>query len=73
MDTPTWPSMKEHGRHSYEPTDIAVGDQIQVRADGSDIFLKPPTHKEVKMCITRNERAVEGQPHATCALAVTQK
>lgn len=58
-------------RHSYEPTDIAVGDPVPVRLAGSNMDIQTPRGKTIKAHIIRNERNQAGQPHANCALAVS--
>jgi hypothetical protein len=60
-------------RWSYEPTDFVVGDSVEVRIRGNDLYLKKPKGGELKTAITRRERNASDKPPVTCALPVTQR
>jgi hypothetical protein len=59
-------------RGSYQPTNLVVGDPIEVRAKGNHLYFKTgqSPEDEAKADITRRERvAPDGKP-ASCALSV---
>jgi len=58
-------------RGSYEPTDFVVGDPVEVKVKGNDLYLKKPKGGELKTAITRRERSVPGKPPTDCSLAVS--
>jgi len=55
---------------SYQPSDFIVGDPVEVRISGNDLYLQKPKGGELKTRITRQERnSPDGKP-ITCALPV---
>jgi hypothetical protein len=61
-------------RWSYEPTDFVVGDPVEVRIKGNDLYLKKRKGGgDLKTSITRRERNTPDKPAANCALPVTNR
>jgi len=58
-------------RGSYEPTDFVVGDRVEVKVKGNDLYLKKPKGGDLKTSITRRERNILGKSPADCSLAVS--
>jgi hypothetical protein len=58
-------------RWSYEPTDFVVGDPIEVKIKGNDLYLKKPKGGDLKTSISRRERNVSGKPRVDCSLPVS--
>jgi hypothetical protein len=58
-------------RWSYEPTDFVVGDSVDVKIKGKDLYLRRPKSGDLKTSITRRERNDAGKPPADCSLAVS--
>jgi hypothetical protein len=57
-------------RWSYEPTDFIVGDSVEVRIKGKDLYIKKAKGGDLKTYITRRERNTPDRKPLTCALAV---
>jgi len=57
-------------RWSYAPTDFIVGDPVEVRIKGNDMFLKKSKGGDLKTHITRRERNSPDKNPPTCALPV---
>jgi hypothetical protein len=57
-------------RWSYEPTDFVVGDPVEVKIKGKDLYLKRPKGGELKTSITRRERNAPDKKPMTCALPI---
>jgi hypothetical protein len=57
-------------RWSYAPTDLVVGDQVEVKIKGNDMFLKKSKGGDLKTHITRRERTSPDKNPPTCALPV---
>jgi hypothetical protein len=57
-------------RWSYEPTDFVVGDPVEVRIKGNDLYLKKSKGGDLKTSITRRERNAPDKKSLTCALPV---
>lgn len=55
-------------RGSYEPTDFVVGDPIDVKVKGNNLFLRKASGGELKTSITRRERL--GKEPPTCGIVV---
>lgn len=60
-------------RWSYEPTDLIVGDPVQVRIKGKDLYFKKAKGGDLKTSITRRERNTPEKKQLTCALAVQEQ
>jgi hypothetical protein len=62
----TW----SHG--AYQPTDLIVGDPIEIRTKGDDLYFKAgkKSRDESKAHIIRRERITLDSKPATCALPV---
>jgi hypothetical protein len=61
-------------RWSYEPTDFVVGDPVEMRIKGSDLYLKKPKGGgDLKTYIIRRERNTPDKPTANCALPVANR
>ena len=60
-------------RGSYQPTNLVVGDPIEIRTKGGDLYFKTGTSSpdEHKAHITRRERIAPESKPATCALPVS--
>jgi hypothetical protein len=60
-------------RGSYQPTNLVVGDSIEIRTKGNDLYFKTGASSpdEVKAHITRRERITPDSKPATCALPVS--
>ncbi len=56
-------------RWSYEPTDLVVGDLVEVRIKGNEMYVRRLKGGDLKTAITRRERI--GKEPPTCALPVT--
>lgn len=56
-------------RGSYEPTDLIVGDPIEVRVKDDNLYFRSGKN-QAKAHITRRQRVLSGQPPATCSLPV---
>jgi hypothetical protein len=57
-------------RWSYEPTDFIVGDPVEVKIKGNDMYLKKAKSGDLKTSITRRERNAPDKKPLTCALPV---
>jgi len=57
-------------RWSYEPTDLVVGDPVEMKIKGNDLYLKKPKGGDLKTYIIRRERKVPDKPPANCGLPV---
>jgi hypothetical protein len=59
-------------RSSYQPTNLIVGDSVQIRIKGDDLYFKAgkKPDDETKAHITRRERIAADSKPATCALSV---
>jgi hypothetical protein len=57
-------------RWSYEPTDFVVGDPVEVKIEGKDLYLKRPKGRDLKTYITRRERNAPDKKPLTCALPI---
>lgn len=55
-------------RGSYEPTDLVVGDSIEVKITGNHMYIKKPKGGDMKTSITRRERGTPDKKPITCAL-----
>jgi hypothetical protein len=55
---------------SYEPTDFVVGDPVEVKIKGKDMYLKRPKGEDLKTYITRRERNTPDKKPLTCALPI---
>lgn len=63
-----------YSRWAYQPTDLVVGDQIQVQIDGKHMYInKPKGGGDFKTNIVRREKIVAGVSPSTCALPVQDK
>ena|ERR1039458_1699299 len=60
-------------RGSYQPTNLVVGDPIEIRTKGNDLYFKTGNSSpdEAKTNITRRERITSDSKPTTCALPVT--
>jgi len=58
-------------RWSYEPTDLVVGDPVEIKIKGNDMYLKKSKGGDLKTYITRQERSAPDKKPITCALPVT--
>jgi hypothetical protein len=58
-------------RWSYKPTDFIVGDPVQVRVKGNDMYLGKPKGGDLKTKIVRRARNAPDKPPITCALPVS--
>ena len=56
-------------RWSYEPTDFVVGDPIEVKIKGNNMYIKTSKGADLKTSISRRERL--GKEPPTCGLPVT--
>ena len=55
-------------RWSYEPTDFVVGDPVEVKIKGNDMYLKKSKGGDLKTYITRRERnAPDKKPINLCS------
>jgi hypothetical protein len=57
-------------RWSYTPAALVVGDPIEVRIAGNNLYLKKPNSGEIKAHIVRRERQGLGKNPMTCATQV---
>lgn len=59
-------------RSSYQPTNLIVGDSVQIRTRGDDLYFKAGKRPddETKAHITRRERVTPNSKPVTCALPV---
>ncbi len=59
-------------RGSYQPTNLVVGDSIEIRTKGDDLYFKTGKRSpdEAKAHITRRERITPDSKPITCALPV---
>ena len=62
-----WPNW----RGSYTPTDLVVGDPIEIKINKDHLYIKKKNGGELKTDIVRRERRVPGKKPATCALPVS--
>ena len=60
-------------RWTYEPSDLVVGDPIEIAVKGENLYIKRPKGGDVKTHITRRERNSADQEPVTCALPVTNR
>ena len=60
-------------RWSYAPTDFVVGDPIEVKIKGNDLYLKKPKGGDLKTSIVRRERNLPDKPPPNCALPVSTR
>ena len=68
----TYLSRREaYWRWSYEPTDFVVGDSVDVRIKGNDLYLRKSKDGDLKTTITRRERRTQGKPPLDCSFAVS--
>jgi len=60
-------------RGSYQPTNLVVGDSIEIRTKGDDLYFKTgkSSPDEAKSHITRRERITSDSKPTTCALPVS--
>jgi hypothetical protein len=58
-------------RWSYEPTDLVVGDPVEVRIKGNDMYFKKPKGGELKTTIVRRERNAPGKEALKCGTPTT--
>jgi len=71
MEDLTYILLYERWRWSYEPTDFIVGDPVQVRVKGNDMYLAKPKGGDLKTKIVRRARNALDKPPITCALPVS--
>jgi hypothetical protein len=57
-------------RWSYAPTDLVVGDPVEVRISGNNLYLRKPTSGELKTHISRRERQRSDKNPISCATQV---
>jgi hypothetical protein len=59
-------------RGSYQPTNLIVGDPVEIRTKGDDLYFRAgkKPEDESKAHITRRERVTPDSKPATCALPV---
>ncbi len=57
-------------RWNYEPTDFIVGDPVEAKISGNEMYLKKPKGGDLKTHITRRERNAPDKKSPTCALPV---
>jgi hypothetical protein len=57
-------------RWNYEPTDLVVGDPVEVRIKGNDLYVKKPKGGDSKTNIVRRERNAPNKKPMTCGLPV---
>ena len=62
-----------YSRWAYKPTDLVVGDQIQVQIDGKHMYINKSKGGDFKTNIVRREKIVAGTSPSTCALPVQDK
>ena len=60
-------------RWSYEPTDFVVGDPVEIKIKGNDMYLKKSKGGDLKTYITRRERNAPDKKPITCALPVCKR
>jgi hypothetical protein len=58
-------------RWTYAPTDLVVGDPIEVKIKGNDMYIQKPKGGDLKTNITRRERNTPNQEPVTCAVPVS--
>jgi hypothetical protein len=63
-------SHKAYWRWSYEPTDFVVGDPVEVRIKGNNLYLKKSKDGDLETSITRRERNLPDKNPITCGLPV---
>jgi len=56
--------------YGYAPSEMIVGDPIQVRIKGNNMYLQKPRGGELKTSIIRRERIAADKKPITCALPV---
>ena len=61
---PTW-------SHSYQPTDLVVGDAVQVRLDGKRMYVQKSKGAEFKTSILRRERVSPDHAPTKCGQEVS--
>lgn len=57
-------------RWAYEPTDFVVGDPVEVKIKGNDMYLKKSKGADFKTYIVRRERNAPDKKPMTCGLPV---
>jgi hypothetical protein len=62
-----WPNW----RGSYTPTDLVVGDTIEININKDHLYIKKKNGGELKTDIVRRERRVPDKKPTTCALPVS--
>jgi hypothetical protein len=58
-------------RWSYEPTDLVVGDPVEVKIKGNDMLIKKPKGGDLKTRISRRERNSPDKKPMTCGLPIS--
>jgi hypothetical protein len=56
--------------YGYAPSEMIVGDPIQVRIKGNNMYLQKPRGGELRTSIIRRERIAADKKPITCALPV---
>lgn len=54
-------SHEAYWRWSYEPTDFVIGDPVEVKIKGNDMYLRKSKGGDLKIYITRRERNASGR------------
>jgi hypothetical protein len=58
-------------RSSYEPTDLVVGDPVEVQIRGNDLYIRKPKGGDLKTHISRRERNSPDKKPSNCGLPVS--
>lgn len=59
--------------HAFDPSSLVVGDPIELRIKGNDLYIRKSDGKELKTRLTRRERNIPDRPHANCGEPVSVK
>jgi len=62
-----------YGRWSYEPTDMVVGDPVDVKINGNHLYVKKAKGGTMKTNISRRERNQPDKPAPNCGLPVSAR
>jgi hypothetical protein len=62
-----WPNW----RGSYSPTDLIVGDPLEIRINKNSLYIKRENGREFKTDIVRREHNSPDKKPITCALPVS--
>lgn len=62
-----WPNW----RGSYVPTDLVVGDPVEITVDKNHLYIKKANGGDLKTDIVRRERKSPDKKPTTCALPVS--